>query len=59
MPFEASKEWLVGRVKPMLTIQIGQVHPHDNKSKYMLENTHALVYYSSDGPKNQDIVAVV
>ena len=59
MPFRPERRYLVSRVKPMLTLQIGSIYGHDWHERYMLENTHTLVYYSSDGPDNQDIVAVV
>jgi hypothetical protein len=59
MPFRPERNYLVSRVKPMLTLQIGSIYGQDWHERYMLENTHTLVYYSSDGPKSQDVTAIV
>jgi hypothetical protein len=59
MPYRPKKEWLISKRKPMITIQIGQSYGQDWHERYMLENTHTLVYYSSDGPNSQDITTIV
>ena len=59
MPYRPKKEWLISKARPMLTIQLGMPYGQDWHERYMLENTHTLVYYSSDGPNTQDIVTVV